>query len=1089
MNKLFDKIARLAVSALMVGTILPTCTTTVAAADIINLGYFVNPTADNLNSVLDYGVFANEYHQFADMEANLAVNVLADCGHSLGNSAKTDWSEDDSNNFNYIGSVTGSAQTNISGLKFHNEVTGDYAPILLLGDSITIDSTFNNRLGIELRNSDGFVDFNSMEQLGAKAVYNFSNTTYQIKFKDAFAGMKKYATAKYSSATTVGTTLDNSGKYNVVECSAGENILNISYKKLESKPLKVSGVNGITNYSLIINVTDVPTQNANFTQSVDIDGSNYDAYGYQSGRLMFNLGSTYDQTVTFGTTNMGCILAPAATVAISGSSHNGSVYANIVSNSGAEIHQSRFNSPVVQISLSKKLDDKDPGTNKFNFVLEDGTLNANGEYQSSGTSKTIQNNGSNITTSKVYKYADGVSRITDYYYRIYESSVQNLDKIQYTFDTNSYYVKVEVDFANKTATASYYSDAAFQNEVTNPTFNNYTGKPTGSLKVTKNISGTAASTADIFKFKITLGDTTVTGTYGNVTFTNGVAEIALKGGDSITATDLPLTSYEVKETDSRSYFISEKSGDTGTILKNTTSEAIFTNTKNNIIPKSVVLQATKSFTGRTWTTDDNFVIDLLDADGTTVIDSKTATAAAPTVNFAAQPYTGAGDHTYYIAEELPTVDGKPVSKLNGITYDTTKVKVTVKVTEDAETGTLSSEVKYDGATTPVVLANKYYTNGKFDLSVTKSISGRDWNDDDSFTFHVHAEAGSPVTEKTAATATKASQVASFGTIKFEKAGTYKYDISEEIPAGATKTEDGQYVLNGVVYDSITHVVTITVIDNGDGTLTATSDAGTSLKVTNNYTDIKFNKYDSKNNQLSGANLALYEDGSDTALDTWTSSADAERLGDYLVRGHSYVIRELSAPAGYGTFEDIKFTLNADGTVTGLESLTKDASGAYKLIDAVLDVKFVKETTDGTALSGASLELLDADGKVVDQWVSDDTAHVAKGLTAGAKYTLHEVSAPERYIVAEDITFTVENTKAAQTITMTDEQLVTPFNPDTPDKPDTPTTPDRPTTPNTPDRPTTPNTGDQTNAVGAAGALAFSMLLAGFAFFFRRKYSD
>jgi len=95
-------------------------------------------------------------------------------------------------------------------------------------------------------------------------------------------------------------------------------------------------------------------------------------------------------------------------------------------------------------------------------------------------------------------------------------------------------------------------------------------------------------------------------------------------------------------------------------------------------------------------------------------------------------------------------------------------------------------------------------------------------------------------------------------------------------------------------------------------LTATSDAGTSLKVTNNYTDIKFNKYDSKNNQLSGANLALYEDGSDTALDTWTSSADAERLGDYLVRGHSYVIRELSAPAGYGTFEDIKFTLNADG---------------------------------------------------------------------------------------------------------------------------------------------------------------------------------
>ena len=59
-------------------------------------------------------------------------------------------------------------------------------------------------------------------------------------------------------------------------------------------------------------------------------------------------------------------------------------------------------------------------------------------------------------------------------------------------------------------------------------------------------------------------------------------------------------------------------------------------------------------------------------------------------------------------------------------------------------------------------------------------------------------------------------------------------------------------------------------------------------------------------------------------------------------------------------------------------------------------------------------------------------------------------------------------------------------------PVTPVTPDRPTTPTTDDRnarPSTPNTGDQTNAPMAAGALAFSMLLAGLAFFFRRKYSD
>jgi len=60
------------------------------------------------------------------------------------------------------------------------------------------------------------------------------------------------------------------------------------------------------------------------------------------------------------------------------------------------------------------------------------------------------------------------------------------------------------------------------------------------------------------------------------------------------------------------------------------------------------------------------------------------------------------------------------------------------------------------------------------------------------------------------------------------------------------------------------------------------------------------------------------------------------------------------------------------------------------------------------------------------------------------------------------------------------------------RPTTPVVPDRPASPTTDDRnarPSTPNTGDQTNAPMAAGALAFSMLLAGLAFFFRRKYSD
>jgi pilin isopeptide linkage protein len=522
-------------------------------------------------------------------------------------------------------------------------------------------------------------------------------------------------------------------------------------------------------------------------------------------------------------------------------------------------------------------------------------------------------------------------------------------------------------------------------------------------------------------------------------------------------------------------------------LKNEYTDVMtFENETNGYVtPTHTSLSVMKTLTGRAdnaWLGTDSFSFTLAAAKAGTPMPVKggeTVTVDSNSKNhtesFGTISYDKAGTYEYTITEDVP-------SNTKGITYDGTAHKATVTVVDNGEGGLKIDSVKYDDANTVLTIVNNYNASGEFTLSATKAINGRDWNDDDSFTFNVVAEEGSPAVKNSSATATKASPVAYFGKISFTQAGTYKYDITEEIPDGATKTADGQYALKGVVYDSATHVVTITVVDNGDGTLTATSDAGTSLKVTNSYTDIKFNKYDSNNNQLSGAKLALYEAGSATALDTWTSSADAESLGDYLVRGHNYVIRELSAPAGYATFDDVKFTLNADGSVTGLESLTKDADGAYKLIDAVLDVRVQKVTTKGDKLTGAVLALLDANGKVVDQWTTDGTDHVVKGLVDGAKYSIHEVSAPRGYAVASDISFTVENNGKTQSFTMVDDVIETPYTPTTP-------TPDRPTTPTAPDRPTTPNTGDQTNLPMAVACMLFGTMAAMFVVFFKRKYSD
>ena len=114
-------------------------------------------------------------------------------------------------------------------------------------------------------------------------------------------------------------------------------------------------------------------------------------------------------------------------------------------------------------------------------------------------------------------------------------------------------------------------------------FTNYKGDLTsGSLTVSKTVAGNAGETDKEFHFTVTLGDTTVGGKYGDMTFANGEATFTLKHGESKTATGLPAgITYTVAEDDySDDGYVTTKTGDTGTIAKDGTSTAVFTNTKD-----------------------------------------------------------------------------------------------------------------------------------------------------------------------------------------------------------------------------------------------------------------------------------------------------------------------------------------------------------------------------------------------------------------------------------------------------------------------------------------------------------------------------
>ena len=100
----------------------------------------------------------------------------------------------------------------------------------------------------------------------------------------------------------------------------------------------------------------------------------------------------------------------------------------------------------------------------------------------------------------------------------------------------------------------------------------------GDLMVTKTVAGNAGDTEKKFTFTVTL-DRSISGTYGGMTFNNGTAVITLKHGESLTAVGLPAgAAYTVAESDNEGYTVTAN-GAVGTISKDDTAVAAFTNNR------------------------------------------------------------------------------------------------------------------------------------------------------------------------------------------------------------------------------------------------------------------------------------------------------------------------------------------------------------------------------------------------------------------------------------------------------------------------------------------------------------------------------
>ena len=187
------------------------------------------------------------------------------------------------------------------------------------------------------------------------------------------------------------------------------------------------------------------------------------------------------------------------------------------------------------------------------------------------------------------------------------------------------------------------------------------------------------------------------------------------------------------------------------------------------------------------------------------------------VTFDKITYTKPGSHTYTVCEEN---DGK-----GGVIYDSNSYTVYTLVVDNGNgkleaTHRIDKEISGDQpAAKDITFANKYQAKPtEVSLGVTKRLDNAKLKSGQ-FTFVLKDANGEEVESAT----NKADGSVQFKAISFDKAGTYEYTIEE--------LNDKQ---KEITYDTKVHHVTITVTDDGEGSLKAVLTGDTAAVFINSY---------------------------------------------------------------------------------------------------------------------------------------------------------------------------------------------------------------------------------------------------------------
>lgn len=487
----------------------------------------------------------------------------------------------------------------------------------------------------------------------------------------------------------------------------------------------------------------------------------------------------------------------------------------------------------------------------------------------------------------------------------------------------------------------------------------------------------------------------------------------------------------------------------------------------SLIPTSTGFTAIKTVNGETPTADQVFNFNLSEFKDNEWKSKETKTNNGSVIKFSDIQYSTddeIGDHWYLISEDQTPVEGYELStkqylvkvnvakELQGSDTVYSKTVTYYAVPEDIgnslpDEDSLTALSGQSGFIFDNKTDTAQPTETSYEIPVTKVITGYPENGtvNRQFTFRLSGE------EYKDEVTVNGAETKRFKQIKFNKAGTYTYTVEEK-----DLSEDAK----GYTKDNTKHTVVIKV-DEVDKALEVTEvtvdgktiDKELGVTFTNHYqaadTDFTVNvkksieglSTDKAKGQKFTFNLYKSDaewETSDTADDTVEViiGDDGTGSGSFAPRKYAtiqsdsidggagtyyYVVKEADAGERYEK-NTTEYRYKVVVTDDGSGELKKEVS-VWKNDDACQDEtaeyinKYVEEPTSvsiskvdikdtSKVLEGAEIQILDENGTVVRNWISETVPQEIKGLKAGVKYTLHENLAPTGYDLAADTVFVI-----------------------------------------------------------------------------------